>query len=220
MITLNIRGFGDGKVNKFGWVRGLCYSESPDILMLQETKLNTVNLDWVRKLWGSCDCDFIQKPKVGKSGGQLIIWDSKSFDATDSFVFDFCIGFEVFGKAQLTEIVGDGSDPWVIGGDFNEVREEGDRLNCYYIESWAKLFNNFIDNCGLIDLPLGGRKFTRNLSMIALERKHSDHCPIVLKDDDKNFGPKPIKVFDEWLEMEGVAEFIKGIWNEECDGGV
>ncbi|XP_071713547.1 uncharacterized protein [Rutidosis leptorrhynchoides] len=93
-------------------------------------------------------------------------------------------------------------------------------------------------------IPLGGRIFTRVsddgtkfskldrfivndcfhglwncLSVVALDRGKSDHCPIILKDDIKNFGPKPIKVFDEWLEMEDVDNVIKEAWVENGGGG-
>nr|GEY96340.1 reverse transcriptase domain-containing protein [Tanacetum cinerariifolium] len=68
-------------------------------------------------------------------------------------------------------------------------------------------FNDFIKNADLMEIPLGGRKFTRiiddglkfskldrflvtsdlnqkwdNLAAIALDRKESDHCPLILKD--------------------------------------
>ncbi|GJS89169.1 copia protein [Tanacetum coccineum] len=39
-----------------------------------------------------------------------------------------------------------------------------------------------------------------NLSVIALDRNLSDHCPIMLKDVDIDFGPKPFRVFNVWVE--------------------
>ncbi|XP_071718268.1 uncharacterized protein [Rutidosis leptorrhynchoides] len=137
-----------------------------------------------------------------------------------------------------------GDEPYVLCGDFNEVREEDERLNCEFIPSRARRFNNFIASNGLIDLPLGGRKFTRvsedgikhskldrfltsntfnlmwsHLSSVALDRTLSDHCPILLKDEEKNFGPKPIKVFDEWLKIDGIEQVIKDSWLEDTGSG-
>ena len=47
-------------------------------------------------------------------------------------------------------------------GDFNYVRSTEER--CLLCESQVvddyALFNEFIDDCVLVDLPLGGRKFT------------------------------------------------------------
>ncbi|XP_071715273.1 uncharacterized protein [Rutidosis leptorrhynchoides] len=132
----------------------------------------------------------------------------------------------------------------VVCGDFNEVRNQDERLNCEFIASRARKFNEFIVGNSLIDLPMGGRKFTRvsedglkfskldrflvndnfnlmwsNLSVTALERSLSDHCPIVLKDLEKNFGPKPTRVFDEWLKIDGIEDLFKASWDEEISVG-
>ncbi|XP_071740791.1 uncharacterized protein [Rutidosis leptorrhynchoides] len=52
------------------------------------------------------------------------------------------------------------------------------------------------------------------LSVLALERKLLDHCPIVLRDRDIDFGPKPTKIFDEWLEAEDSTQIINDAWNQ------
>ncbi|XP_071694498.1 uncharacterized protein [Rutidosis leptorrhynchoides] len=211
----------------------------------------------------------IHKEKVGKSGGQLIIWDSNCFEVANSFVSNHCIRIRgkwkssgkdfcvinVYGlhddenKLKLWDVLYNlllvhKDEAWVICGDFNEVRNVDERLNCNFIESWAKRFNEFIVNSGLIDVPMGGRIFTRVsddglkfskldrflingsfqnvwacLSVVALDRGKSDHCPIIIKDDVKNFGPKPIKVFDDWLDIDGADEIIKETWGENGGGG-
>ncbi|GKG35612.1 hypothetical protein Tco_0440766, partial [Tanacetum coccineum] len=96
-------------------------------------------------------------------------------------------------------------------------------------------FNDFIDVTKLIEVPMGGRKFTRvsddelkfsklneefnslwgNLSVVALDRKLSDHCPIVLKDIDLDFGPKPFHTFDIWLEESDIGSVVETAWNLE-----
>ncbi|XP_071705329.1 uncharacterized protein [Rutidosis leptorrhynchoides] len=204
---------------------------------------------------------------VGKSGGQLLIWNSTFFDVTDAFVFYFFLGIR--GKwicnenvFNLVNVYGPHDDRnkqrfgitcsllspkranegWIIGGDFNEVHSADERFNCNFIEGRAKRFNDFIELAKFIYIPLGGRLFTpvrddglkfskldrflindsfhtlwNGLSVVALERKHSDHCLIILKDDDKNFVAKHIKVFDEWLDIDGMEQVIKESWLE--DGG-
>ncbi|XP_071713036.1 uncharacterized protein [Rutidosis leptorrhynchoides] len=133
-------------------------------------------------------------------------------------------GQDDIGKTRLWEslskFLGVDDEAWILCGDFNEVREESDRLNCEFIEYRAKWFNDFISNNRLMEIPLGGRNFTRisddglkfskidrflctekffsmwkDVSAVALERKISDHCPIMLKEEGKNFGPKPFKIF-------------------------
>nr|GEU60297.1 putative RNA-directed DNA polymerase, eukaryota, reverse transcriptase zinc-binding domain protein [Tanacetum cinerariifolium]GEU60379.1 putative RNA-directed DNA polymerase, eukaryota, reverse transcriptase zinc-binding domain protein [Tanacetum cinerariifolium] len=39
-----------------------------------------------------------------------------------------------------------------------------------------------------------------NLATIALDQKLSDHCPIILKDSDVDFGTKPFRALDVWLD--------------------
>nr|GFD15680.1 RNA-directed DNA polymerase, eukaryota, reverse transcriptase zinc-binding domain protein [Tanacetum cinerariifolium] len=45
-------------------------------------------------------------------------------------------------------------------GDFNEVREVEERFGSYFNERQAVIFNSFITNSSLIDVPLGGYNFT------------------------------------------------------------
>ncbi|XP_071694525.1 uncharacterized protein [Rutidosis leptorrhynchoides] len=221
-------------------------------------------------MWGSGDCNFIQKEKVGQSGGQLIIWDVNCFDVYDTFICEFFIGIRgtwrstgkkftiinVYGphndsdKLKMrdsleTVLLRGGDEAYVLCGDFNEVRNEDERFNCEFIASRARKFNDFISSNNLIDLPMGGRKFTRasedgikyskldrflingnfnlmwdNLSVSALDRSLSDHCPILLKKDEKNYGPKPVRVFDEWLKTGGIEDIIDNSWNEELARGL
>ncbi|XP_071709068.1 uncharacterized protein [Rutidosis leptorrhynchoides] len=143
---------------------------------------------------------------------------------------------------SLQNLIKDDNNAWLLSGDFNEVRNQHERLNCDFIEYMARLFNDFISNCCLIDIPLGGRNFTRvsddgikfskidhflvnqnfanlwcDLTALALDRKYSDHCPIVLKDNDRNFGPKPFKIFDAWLDDDEVESVIRGAWQIPVD---
>ncbi|XP_071714730.1 uncharacterized protein [Rutidosis leptorrhynchoides] len=205
--------FGFGKHSKFGQIKNLIYKEKPSFLALQETKLHPVNASWIQTLWGSTECDFIQQEMVGKSGGQLLIWDSNVFDATDCIRFDRAIG--VRGK-------------WKSNGCTLNI------LNVYGPHDDAKK-QRLWDT--LTDVPLGGRMYTRvsddglkfskldrflvsenfgskwvNLAAVVLERNDSDHCPIRLMDDEKNFGSKPCKIFDCWLGDEEADQIVKNTW--------
>ncbi|XP_071727942.1 uncharacterized protein [Rutidosis leptorrhynchoides] len=126
---------------------------------------------------------------------------------------------------------------WVICEDFNEVRDHTDILNSDFIQHRANWFNDFISRNNLIDIPINGKKFTRvngdgvklskldkffvsdrflqlweDLSTIALDRFLSNHFPIILRDKVIDFGPKPFKIFDEWLFNDGVDKVIEKAW--------
>nr|GEX37511.1 RNA-directed DNA polymerase, eukaryota [Tanacetum cinerariifolium] len=84
---------------------------------------------------------------------------------------------------------------WCLLGDFIDVREPGDWFNSKFNSRDAKNFNEFIERNSLVEIKLGG------------QRKNSDHCPIVLKDMDLDFEPKPFRAFDLWLEDEELPKF-------------
>ncbi|XP_071709244.1 uncharacterized protein [Rutidosis leptorrhynchoides] len=184
-ISLNVRGFGKSKgVDIIGLVRNLIAKEKPCFLALQDSKLNCINGKWVMALWGSEECDFIQKTKVGKSGGQLLIWNTDQFVATEVIEFDSVIGIKIVTKRGYCV------ETSMRGRLFTLVSDDGVKF--------SKLDRFFITEkfCTLWE----------NLSVVTLERRHSDHCPIVLKDEEKNFGPKPFKVFDAWFDEKDVDQ--------------
>ncbi|XP_071702842.1 uncharacterized protein [Rutidosis leptorrhynchoides] len=220
---------------------------------------------WIQALWGSPDCDFIQKEKVGNSGGQLLIWDTGCFEAGCIIRMECVIGVQgkwvdsqrsmyvvnVYGPHEdvkkvalwnsLTNALDNGSDEaWVLCGDFNEVRVPEDRFNCDFIGYRARRFNEFISDNRLIEIPLGGRNFTRvsedgikyskldrflvtdsfvqlwgDLTALVMDRKHSDHCLIMLSDGERNFGPKPFKVFDAWFKDEESVKVVHDAWETQ-----
>ncbi|XP_071700539.1 uncharacterized protein [Rutidosis leptorrhynchoides] len=140
--------------------------------------------------------------------------------------------------ADLSDILRYSNAMWAIFGDFNEVRFNSERKNTEFCERRSKLFNDFIKENSLLDLPLGGRTYTRisdngrkfskldrflvsenfiqqwtNVNVLVLDKKHTDHCPLILKDGDIDFGPKPVKVFDDWLNHTESHNIIKSAWN-------
>ncbi|GKC50479.1 transposon TX1, partial [Tanacetum coccineum] len=89
-------------------------------------------------------------------------------------------------------------------------------------------FNDFIDITRLAEIPMGGRSFTRvsddgmkfskldqfllneefcniwgNLSVVALDRNLSDHCPIV-RDGTRT-----------QLDQPDIGQVVEGAWNKE-----
>ncbi|XP_071727142.1 uncharacterized protein [Rutidosis leptorrhynchoides] len=161
-------------------------------------------------------------PAIGKSGGQLLIWDSNLFEATDVIKLDRVIGVR---------------DTWRSNNiALNILNIYGPHDDCSK-NKLVKRFNKFINSNNLTEIPLGGRCFTRvsedglqfskvdrflvseqfilawkNLSVVVMERTDSDHCPISLFDDIKDFCPKTIKIFDAWLDDNEVEKLIMSTW--------
>ncbi|KAJ9567283.1 hypothetical protein OSB04_003249 [Centaurea solstitialis] len=128
---------------------------------------------------------------------------------------------------------------WVFFGDFNEVRNPQERVNSVATKKGMEDFNNFIRRNKLEDIGLGGDKFTRisddgrkfskldrflvsssfgdrwkHLSARTLERKWSDHTPILLRDKLDDYGPIPFKFYDIWLKEDSVANLVKEVWEK------
>ncbi|XP_071727035.1 uncharacterized protein [Rutidosis leptorrhynchoides] len=231
--------FGSGKESKIGEFKKLLFHEKPDVVALQETKCASVDNKWNTE-------EFIAEQSVIEEFFIAIKGKWKGRD-------DESIIVNVYGPhkdtnkvkmwASLEKFVGDYDVAWILCGDFNEVREQSERQNCDFIERRVIWFNEFINKSSLIEVPLGGKRFTRicdngikfskldrflisektnhlweELSALVLERKLSDHCPIVLRDRVIDFDPKPTKVFDEWLEAKGCEQVIKEAWSKKIEG--
>ena len=67
MVSYNTRGLG--AVEKKRAIRKLCLEKRLNILCIQESKLEVVDIDLIRFLWGSDVVNFSFQPSVGASGG-------------------------------------------------------------------------------------------------------------------------------------------------------
>ncbi|GJW62893.1 RNA-directed DNA polymerase, eukaryota [Tanacetum coccineum] len=124
-------------------------------------------------------------------------------------------------------------------GDFNEVRCKSERFGSNFNVQGANVFNSFIVNAGLEEIPLGGCSFTwchksatkmskldrflisenlmitcPNFTATSLERYLSDHRPILLRESHFDYGPTPFRFFHSWFEMEGFNKLVEDAWNE------
>nr|KYP48621.1 hypothetical protein KK1_029682 [Cajanus cajan] len=102
-----------------------------------------------------------------------------------------------------------------------------------------KCFDEFITEAVLVDLPLVGKKYTwykidgkcmsrldkflvlnawlshwPHTTQWGLSRSVSDHCAILLKNEDINWGPKPFRVLDCWRGDARYAVFVRSQWKE------
>ncbi|GJV59832.1 reverse transcriptase domain, reverse transcriptase zinc-binding domain protein [Tanacetum coccineum] len=53
-----------------------------------------------------------------------------------------------------------------------------------------------------------------SLAVVAKERKLSDHCPLVLNDKVIDFGPKPFRCFDIWMEDMECERIMAECWRK------
>ncbi|KAL7222868.1 hypothetical protein ACSBR1_024540 [Camellia fascicularis] len=181
------------------------------MMFLQETKCSSVDNHLVNSLWPSSCFDFIA---VDVSGTLL-----PNFECI--FVNIYAPNDPTLKKQLWGELINLKSSfdlPWCLGGDFNEVLRTGERKSYTTISSSIDHFKDLLVRLELRDIPMLGRSFIWsnnqeavrwsridrfllnpewldkfNIKQWGLERTLSDHCPILLIEDDGDWGPKPFK---------------------------
>jgi len=128
---------------------------------------------------------------------------------------------------------------WCLCGDFNAVRSRDerkgvDRGNC---SSEIKSFNEFIESNLLLEVPIVGKKYTWfkangmaksriDRVLVSEEWMHkwpmckqyvqrrevSDHCALMIKSTEKDWGPKPFRTIDAWFLERGFSEMVEDKW--------
>jgi exonuclease III len=143
--------------------------------------------------------------------------------------------------------LGDGR--WCVVGDFNAVCKMEERVGVNLgenrnVSTEVIEFHKFLEDLELVDLPLLGRRFTwfhasgRAMSRIdrilisdewasrwgvvglwALPRDVSDHCPLILKYNYDDWGPKPFRFNNFWLGNKKCIELVETFWrNHHVEG--
>ncbi|KAH1202923.1 putative ribonuclease H protein [Glycine max] len=89
------------------------------------------------------------------------------------------------------------------GNSFTWIRPNGcvkSRLDRFLVsEHWLSLWP---ESCQLV-----------------LQRNLSDHCPTILQTSMVDWGPKPFRVFDWWLQQKGYQKMVREAWNNDQQGG-
>ncbi|KAK2406714.1 hypothetical protein QL285_042414 [Trifolium repens] len=140
-----------------------------------------------------------------------------------------------------------GGGKWCVLGDFNVVLSLEDRRGVNVGTSSnleMRGFRSFLEEVDLVDLPLLGRRFTWfhaigvAMSRIArvwvslewldewgdyavwvCSRDVSDHCPLVLKYPDNDWGPKPFRFNNYWLDHKNFKKVVEDCWRgQEVSG--
>ncbi|GKU93949.1 hypothetical protein SLEP1_g7498 [Rubroshorea leprosula] len=126
---------------------------------------------------------------------------------------------------------------WLLAGDFNAVRNVSERKGKMKETQDMQDFNHFVESTGLIDVCLRNRKFTwyrpdgssmsridrflmsTEMSLMATDwvqegvaRSVSDHCAIILKARNADWGPKPFRVMDAWQQHPDFRNFVDDKW--------
>lgn len=128
-------------------------------------------------------------------------------------------------------------------GDFNVVRSADERFGCNHSHALSDAFNSFLNSCGLADIPILNSTFTwfgpfpkkgrldralvspawfmsGDWGIQALCRKLSDHKPLLLKTSTQDWGPRPFKFFNCWLEDDTLAHTLRTSWKSSQSSNI
>jgi len=254
LLSWNVRGLGGAEKKKE--VCNLVREKKPFVLCIQETKLPVFDAFVYKSIWGDGNVDYSYQLSVGASGGIVTLWDLREVEVWSTMSFDHVLAvagcFVQFGDLFVvfnfyapcdssrqqalwnvlsSRLVALANQNVCVCGDFNAIRCVEER------RSVSTVFNGFITNNCLVDLPLRGRTYTwyrgdgRSMSHIdrfllsenwcatwpnciqmAVSRGLSDHCPLVLSIDTQNWGPKPVRMLKCWVDFLGYNSFVRDTW--------
>jgi exonuclease III len=269
IISYNVRGLGGGE--KRVEVRKLVLEKNPRVLCIQESKLSMVNDMVVKSFWGDSPFGYSFQQSVGASGGLVTVWDPsrvvvfssmrldhaliiKGKDLSTNEDFMVCNVYapcDLLAKKQLWDrlhilVTSNVECCLCVCGDFNSVRSVEERKGraTFFRQGDADIFNSFIHDSLLIDLPICGRLFSwyrgdgvsmsrldrfllsnkwcekwPNCVQVAFQRGLSDHVPVMLYVDDMNWGPRPLRMLKCWSDYPGYSDFVRETWGTfTCQG--
>ena len=191
---------------------------------------------WKKGLW-------VVKSNFSGHGfiGVCVEFKSKLFFFVNVYAPCNTAGRRVLWETLYNLKYGSSAGEWCLVGDFNAVSNREERTG--RSEKWGYIdmvdFNAFVNEMNLIDLPLHGNKFTyfcsdgiaasrldrflvsdgiMNLRQVKGQRVGkrdiSDHRPIWLECSNLNWGPKPFRFNNCWLEHDGFKSFIVEEWKK------
>ncbi|GJQ93572.1 RNA-directed DNA polymerase, eukaryota [Tanacetum coccineum] len=199
-----------GQVTKKRWIKELNQKNRIKFIVIQETKLDNIDLFSIKELWGNFSFEFAINPSVGFSGGILCVWDPNIFakdnvTISDSFmavrgtwvpsstkllIVSVYAPQDLSGKKSLWDYISHMIDMWnrecIILGDFNEVRTKQERF-------------------GLLSVY-------PSLSALCLATNLSDHRPIILREAVVDYGPSPFHVYHSLFDKDGFEKLVDDSW--------
>ncbi|XVF85700.1 hypothetical protein PTKIN_Ptkin17bG0137400 [Pterospermum kingtungense] len=144
----------------------------------------------------------------GSAGGLLSVWREEFFQVEERFSSNRKVGVPCC------------------------IANHDEKAGLSYNRNAMEQFSEFIEDAGLIDLPLLGGQFTwsnkrthcrldcflvapeffiafPNLVQNLGPRSLSDHNIISLESVDVDWGPIPFKFYNHWRDIEGFSEMVK-----------
>ncbi|XP_058725766.1 uncharacterized protein LOC131597067 [Vicia villosa] len=234
IYSLNIRG--GGKLVKRKRVGFNIQREKVDITFIQETKLRGVQYQTVKELWGDALVEWSHVDAEGASGGICVEKDNRRIYFVNIYAAcDHKIRLRSL-RCLLDLKRRSNAGSWCIEGDFNLITSLEERVGISKKNYRKEIedFKEFMKEMELVDPPTIGGKFTwsnrcgsamSRLDRFILldkfiddwkvegqtigERDVSDHAPIWIKINKRNWGPKPFRFNNLWFNHDNFIHFVE-----------
>lgn len=260
VLVWNVRGL-NARARRNA-LREVCADANASIVSAQETKLETISPYDVSEMLGARFASYVFLPSAGASGGMLLACRGPDISCTLHHSGRFSVSALISGPGQpttwcFTTVYGPQPEvdkvefldelrairaitacPWLIAGDFNLLLEAADKNKRIVNRRNMGRFRRFVDDMGLKDLTLHGRRYTwsneqadptlEKLDRVlvsadweelfpfsflqALSSDMSDHAPLHLA---SNALPRPRRRFhfeNWWLRIPGHLDAIQAAW--------
>lgn len=237
-------------------VKDLILENRVTFLCLQETKCGKWTDQQISSIWDPVNHGWVDKESRGLSGGLMCsgdksycellnssnddhwIWctmrdklNGKKFHIVNIYALYSQEDKQVLWEKLSEKMMLIPNEAYCLVGDFNCIRNEGERENCSYRRRDMESFNNFIGDMNLMEMDISNSQFTwfgprgkrskldRALvsadwlelgewQIKTLGRKKSDHKPLLLYIESIDWGLKPFKVFNCWLKEASLKSLL------------
>ncbi|GMI77812.1 hypothetical protein HRI_001450500 [Hibiscus trionum] len=180
-LTWNVRGLG--RPEKLRAVAKTISRNKASIVFIQESKLQSMKSQQMNRLKGA-RFEMAYSPSSGTAVGLISIWDPKIFQLQRCEIMErvvVLVGkirklnlrvavFNVYAPNNqrerkefwvlLSNLIASHQLPTVLAGDFNSVKSSEERFGMAEDTRAMQDFSMFIQDNGLIDLPLQGYQYT------------------------------------------------------------
>lgn len=182
LLSWNVRGLGND--DKCRIVRNVIKNSRCDVCVLQESKCNKFDLSYIMRFIPSFfSFEVAYNLAINSAGGTFIVW-KKSFQLVSSWSTQHTLTvllrhINTGSQFQVTNVYGPSEEtlkqpfirelrfmssliafPWLLAGDFNLHRWLTDRSATMANFNLMELFNQFISEVGIMEVPLRNRKYT------------------------------------------------------------
>ncbi|KAK8677347.1 hypothetical protein V6N13_142891 [Hibiscus sabdariffa] len=221
VLSWNVRGLGSSV--KRSAIHKVLRQQRIEMVFLVETKLEVVSEAVVKSLWWTDSYSFLVSASEGLSGSIIIIWEVGKFVVSVSYIDPnfvllrgtWCVedwacamiafyapcGFMLQQDLwrKLVSMIGSLTEPICCGGDFNVVLSLDERRRCVGDKRVMAGFASFVEEfCGL--------------EQFILKHRVSDHAPVRLSSGVVDWGPRPFRFLNCWLEKRGHVKLMESEW--------